>query len=475
MEVCLIRLFSPRWSGVACLALLAALPASETQATPPLTEQGSVALADLVASLLPSVVNISILKQEPRADGSMAEGAGEMTPPKRLVGSGFVIDPDGYVLTNHHVVEGAYKVMVVLSDERSYPAQVVSTNDRPDLALLKIDAGHRLPAVRMGDSDGLRIGETVIAIGNPLGLSSTVTVGVVSALNRDISDTMIDDYIQTDAAINRGNSGGPLFNTKGEVVGVNSANISRDVSAGSIGLGLAIPSNDARFVVNEMRDYGHLRAGYLGVRLQQLTPEVAAAVGLDDFSGGIISDIVPGGPAATAGLRKGDIVLQFGATPTHDIRALLRLIGANLPGIKAPVRIWRERAERTVDVTLQAWPPNGQDPAGVQAMPPRGTRIASATLGMRVAKLTPELKAQFQLDPKMAGVIVLGVAANSVGADVGFASGDVVTQVADTIVDSPEAIHDLFVAARARGDGMLLMLVVSANRPHWLPVPTTEQ
>jgi serine protease Do len=464
-----------RLVGVAAVACLAALHTQAARATPPVTEAGSAALATLVESLLPSVVNITILKQEPGANGSMAEGASEMTPPHRLVGSGFIIDPDGYIMTNHHVVEGAYAVTVVLSDERAYAAQVVSTNDRPDLALLKIDAGRKLPAVKMGDSDALRIGETVIAIGNPLGLSSTVTVGVVSALNRDINDTMIDDYIQTDAAINRGNSGGPLFNVRGEVVGVNSANISREATAGSIGLGLAIPSNDARFVAGEMREFGHLKAGYLGVRLQQLTPEIAASVGLDDFSGGIISDLRAVGPGAQAGLRKGDIILQFGDRRTHDIRALLRVIGAHLPGTTVPVTIWRNRAEQTIAVTLGAWPPGEQDPAGVQGMPPRGARMTSASLGMRVAALTPDIRTQFQLDPKLDGVIVLGVAANSVGADVGFARGDVVTQVEDTPVHSLEAIHDLLAAARQQGRATLLMLVVTDGRPHWLPVATAEQ
>ncbi len=466
----LVRLLGP-----ATLCFLVALQPHAARATPPVTQAGSAALADLVASLLPSVVNITILKQEPGANGSMAEGASEMTPPKRLVGSGFIIDPDGYILTNHHVVEGAYEVTVVLSDERSYPAQVLSTNDRPDLALLKIDAGRKLPAVKLGDSDTLRIGETVIAIGNPLGLSSTVTVGVVSALNRDINDTMIDDYIQTDAAINRGNSGGPLFNVRGEVVGVNSANISRETNAGSIGLGLAIPSNDARLVASEMREFGHLKAGYLGVRLQQLTPEIAATVGLNDFSGGIVSDLRPDGPAAHAGLRRGDIILRFGDTPTRDIRALLRVIGAHLPGTRAPVRIWRNRAEQAIDVTLEAWPPNEQDPAGVQAMPPRGERMTSATLGMRVAMVTPDIRTRFQLDPKLEGVVVLGVAANSVGADVGFARGDVVTQVEDTPVNSLDAIHNLVEAARRQGRTRLLMLVISEGRPHWLPVTTAEQ
>jgi serine protease Do len=366
-------------------------------------------------------------------------------------------------------------VTVVLADESSYAADVVSTNERPDLALLKIDAGRPLPAVQWGDSDALRMGETVVAIGNPLGLSSSITVGVVSALNRDLNETMIDDFIQTDAAINHGNSGGPLFNMSGQVVGINTQLISPTDTGGSIGLGLSIPSNDAMFVVDEMKKYGHLKAGYLGVRLQQVTPEIAATVGLSDSSGGIVSAIAPGGPAQKAGIREGDVVLQFGQRKTRDIRALLREIGAALPGSSATARIWRDGAEITVPVVLAAWPPGGFDPAGDNPMPPRGKRITSATMGMRVAELTPELRTQFKLPDETKGVIVMGVAANSEGADVGFARGDIVLEVDNRKVSTIQEIQDLLAAARARGRARVLMLVTNDNRPHWLPVPTAEQ
>ncbi len=458
------------------LALIPMLPARA--APPPATAQTTELLPPLVASLLPSVVNITILKQRPGPNG-MAQGATEMeNAPVKEIGSGFIIDSDGYVLTARHVVEGAYQVTVVLSDHLGYPAEVLSTNARPDLALLRIHAGRPLQAVRVGDSDALRMGETVIAVGNPYGLSDTVTVGVVSALNRDINETSIDDFIQTDAAVNHGNSGGPLFNLAGEVVGLNAQILTPSDTAGSIGLSLAIPINDAMAVSREMRQYGRLRAGYLGLRLEQLTPEVAGVAGLTDTSGGIVSAVDMTGPAARAGLREGDIVLQFGDRHTIDIRALLREIGITPPGTVRAIRIWRDRAEQTVEVTLGAWGPNGTgdtgDPAGNDVMPTRGQRMSGPTLGLRVTDLTPDVCKEFQLPETMKGVIVLGVPANSVGADVGFARGDVVTRVGDDAVRSQDQIQALVRAARARGEAKLLMLTVTKGRPHWLAVPTSQ-
>jgi len=457
--------------ALAAMTLLGS-PAIPATASPPPGD----ALPSIVASLLSAVVNITILKQRPLPDGYMAKGEAEMeSDPIKEIGSGFIIDADGYVLTARHVVEGAYKVTVVLEDRSSYPAQVLSTNARPDLALLKIEAGHRLQPMRIGDSDALRRGETVIAIGNPFGLSSSVTVGVVSALNRDINETSIDDFIQTDAAINHGNSGGPLCNLAGEVIGLNAQIISPTDTSGSIGVGLAIPINDAMAVAREMREHGRLNAGFLGLRLQQLTPEIAEVVGLHDISGGIVSGVFPGGPAALATIREGDVILQFGDLRTTDIRALLREIGITPPGSARAVRLWRNGAERVVSVTLGDWPKGSDDPAGGDAMPARGERVASTMIGLRSAALTPELRKMNHLADTVQGVIILGVVANSVGADVGFARGDVVGKVGDTAATSPEQIRELVKAAHAKGEARVLMLVTSKDRPHWLAVPTDER
>ena len=460
----------------ASLALGLSLP-SGARAAPPVTAEMAQILPPLVAALLPAVVNISVLKQQARPDGSTAEGAAEMeATPIKEIGSGFIIDSEGYVLTARHVVDGAYQVSVVLSDRVAYAADVVATNARPDLALLRIRPDRPLQQVRVGDSDALQMGDAVIAVGNPYGLASSVTAGVVSALNRDINETSIDDFIQTDAAINHGNSGGPLFNMRGEVVGLTEQILSPTDTTGSIGLGLAIPINDVMAVAAQLRQYGTFRAGYLGVRLQQLTPEIAGVLGLHDISGGIVSAMVPNGPAARAGVREGDVVLQFGENRTNDIRALLREISYTLPGSERVLRIWRDGQERSLTAKLEKWPPGAGNPAGGDVIPIRGERITSPSLGLRVAALTPEIKTRLKLDDTLAkGVVVLGVPANSVGADVGFARGDVVVRVGDEEVDSPAQVRGLVDAAKAAGHHHILMLVNTQGRPHWLPVPTGER
>ena len=457
---------------IACLLWIGLLPAGA--ALPPC--EGAKDLPDLVAGLLPAVVNISILKQRPAADGSVAQGGQEISKPIEEFGSGFLIDPAGYIVTNRHVIAAAYKVTVTLNDGQPYPGIVVATNERPDLALLKIDAGHPLPTVPWGDSDKMRIGEAVIAIGNPLGLSSSISVGVVSALNRDLNETMIDDFIQTDAAINHGNSGGPLFNLRGEVIGVNWALISPTHTSGSIGLGLAIPSNDAAFVADHMRRFGRLRAGFVGMRLQQVSPDMAAALHLDNTDGGIVTLVRPGGPADAAGVRPGDVVVQFGARHTTDVRALLRVISTTLPGTVAPMVVWRAGQTRTVQVAVADWPKGAEarDPAGEPVMPDRGQRMTAPDLGLRLAPITDQARQSFKLSASQSGVIVLGVAANSVAADIGIAPGDMILRVQDDLVATPGDVLQRLAALRRQGRDAALLLVQTQDRPRWVTAPLSE-
>jgi serine protease Do len=460
-----------RLVAIALVAWLG-MPLSCGAAPPPRDWPGN--LPDLVASLLPAVVNISILMQQPRAGGSVAQGAEEMSRPIKEFGSGFLIDPSGYIVTNRHVVAAAYEVTVTLADGHPYPASVLSTNERPDLALLKIEAGRALPTVPWGDSGALRIGQTVIAIGNPLGLSSTVTVGVVSALNRDLNETMIDDFIQTDAAINHGNSGGPLFNLAGEVIGVNSALFTPDAAnRGSAGLGLAIPSEDASFVVDQMRRYGHLRAGFVGLRLQQTSPAIASLLGLPNTEGGIVTAVWPDGPGARADVHEGDVVLQFGDRHTTDVRALLRAMGTTLPGTSAPMVVWRDGHTRTVTVAVASWPKEEgmYDPAGPPAMPDRGRRMTSPDLGLHMVALTDQLRSDHKLAPDQGGVLVLGVEANSAAADVGVSPGDLILSVQSTPVSSPDDVLRGLAALREQGREAGLLLLRSRDRPHWEVVP----
>jgi serine protease Do len=451
--------------------LLLALPRPVAAGLPLIADEMQT-LPNTIAPLLPAVVNISTLMQPA---GNNATGAQEMGKPVQSYGSGFIIDPAGYIVTNRHVVAGAYEVDVTLDNGTSYQAQVLSTNERPDLALLKINAEKPLPTVKWGDSDALRIGEPVFAIGNPLGLSSSVTVGVVSALNRDIDATMIDDFIQTDAAINHGNSGGPLFNLRGQVVGVSWALLAPgSETSGSAGLGLAIPSNDVKFVIDEMRRYGRFRAGFAGLRLQQVTPNMAAVLGLGMESGGIVSAVWPDGPAAKAGIREGDVVIAFNGELPSDVRAMLRDIGATPPGATVKLLLWRDHTSRTVDLTLGNWPNSEFNPAGPQVMPDRGPRMASADIGLRLGAITDEIRRTLNLASKEPAVSVLGVAANSAAADAGLSPGDVILRVGIDRVSSPDDVTKKLDEARAHGKTAVLMLVQTQDRPHWVVVPVGE-
>ncbi|CAH2599508.1 HtrA protease/chaperone protein [Rhodovastum atsumiense] len=429
-------------------------------------------LPDIIAPLLPAVVSISVLKQPASPGGHVAQGAEAMARPVREFGSGFIIDPAGHVVTNRHVVAGAYKVTVTLIDATPLDATVLATSERPDLALLKIEAGRELGFVRFGDSDAIRTGETVVAIGNPLDLSDTVTVGVVSAVNRDVNKTMIDDFIQTDAAINHGNSGGPLFNLRGEVIGVNWALVSPPSVGASIGLGLAIPANDAAFVIDQMRRFGRWQVGWVGVRVQQLTPPLAAALGLGGTEGGIVTSVWPGGPAARAGVQEGDVILQFGPRPSRDVRALLRAISRTAPGSSATVRLWRAGQVRSFDIAVASWPAEVPfDPAGPPAGVDRGPRMHASDLGLRFAVRDPAAVAAGP--PTMAGkgVLVTAVAANSVAADAGIAAGDVILRVGDQPVTTPDEVRARLDGLRGAGRREALLLVRSGDRPQWVVVP----
>jgi len=453
MSIC--RLARLALVGLICLAARAssAEVASQTDILP-----------DLVKSLLPAVVNISVLEH---ADGSGKDGKKS----GQVFGSGFIIDPAGYIVTNRHVVTNAAVVNVVMADETTYRATVLSTNARPDLALLKIDAGRPLPIVKFGNSDTLRIGETVIAIGNPLGLSSSVSAGVVSALNRNLDTTMIDDFIQTDAAINHGNSGGPLFNLKGEVVGINWALLATGAeNSGSAGLGLAIPANDAAFVIGQMRRYGRLRAGFFGMRLQQLTPDMAAALGIEGRPPAIVTATFPKSPADKAGIQEGDIILDVDGRKPQDVRALLRDFSASLPGTQVTLNVWRDGSARKIEVAVESWPQNEFDPAGPPVVPAGDLRPHEARLGLRLAAVTASPEKPKEASSPRRGVKIVDVVADSEAAMAGLAIGDIILRVRNHEVAAPDDVAKSLAAARNDGLKSVLLLVQSGDRPHWVLV-----
>ena len=453
-----------------CSILLAGAAPPAWAAAPPSVRE-DFDLTALVRSLVAAVVDISILKQRAPATGKVPEGGMMMTGPVREFGSGFIIDPAGYIVTNRHVIAQAYKVTVTFSDGTAYPAKVLATNETPDLALLKIDTPGKLPTVRFGDSDAVKVGETVVAIGNPLGLASSVTVGIVSALNRDVGESMFDDFIQTDAAINHGNSGGPLFNLRGEVIGVNWALISPNSTSGSIGLGLAIPANATAWVVDQMRRYGRVKPGWIGVQVQPVTQEIADAAGRSTRDGGMVAALVPGSEAASL-LHEGDIILDFNGQHADDTRELSRAIAYSTPGTVAQAKVWRDGALLTIGMKVADWPPGPTHPAGEWVMPSRGRRVSEPPLGLVLSAVTDELRQRARLADGQAGVAVVGVAANSPGADAGFATGDVITRVQDHPVAAPDDLKQAIAAAMGAGRRSVLALVHNQNGVRWVAVPT---
>lgn len=448
------------------LGLTAAAPAAAEVTPPP----GELDLTRLIRSVLPSVVNISILGEKPTAEGHTPVGTEAMTTPVNEVGSGFVIAPDGWIVTNRHVIQYAYKVTVTFHDRTAHPARVVATNESPDLALLKIDVPGKWRPLPWGDSSKLVVGDRVIAIGNPLGLESTVTHGIVSALNRNVNVSRFDEYIQTDAPINHGNSGGPLLDMRGQVIGVNWALID-PTSTGSIGLGLSIPTNAVRWVIEQMRAHGHADPGWLGVGLQPLTQGIVDTLGLSSFDGGLVNEIVPGSSAANV-LRLGDLILDVNGQHAIDTRALTRALAINPPGSQVTLGVRRDGRTLQVQARLQAWPPGPDNPVGSWTMPSRGPRVSEPHLGMQLEPLTDAVREKFHLPPITEGVVVVSVAANSPGADAGFKAGDVITQINDRPINSEAVLQEAAAAARATHARTVLTLVRNEKGAQWLVVPT---
>jgi len=323
--------------------------------------------ADLVEAVSPAVVFIEVTAKQDatqiqqqlppgmpeelrRQFEQMLPGQNGSPMPAQGLGSGFIISEDGQIVTNHHVVAGADKVTVKLADGRSFDAEVVGSDAMTDIALLKVTADVELPMVNFGTSKTLRVGDEVVAVGNPFGLGGTVTSGIVSALSRDIQAGPFDDFIQTDAAINRGNSGGPLFNNAGEVVGVNTAILSP--GGGSVGIGFSVPSDLVQTIVADLSDDGAVERGWLGVQIRPMTPEIANVLGYDEPRGAVIEAISQDSPAAKAGLERGDIILSFGGEEIDDLRDLTRAVATTSPDAEAKVVVLRKGTEKTLDVTV---------------------------------------------------------------------------------------------------------------------------
>ncbi len=336
-------------------------------------------------------------------------------PPKaqQSLGSGFIIHPSGLILTNNHVIEGAEKIKVILRDEREFEARVIGRDPKTDIALIQVQADTPLPTVPLGDSDALRIGEWVMAIGNPFGLSHTVTAGIVSAKGRVIGAGQYDDFIQTDASINPGNSGGPLFNTRGEVIGINTA-----IIAGGTGIGFAIPINLAKELIPQLYEKGKVTRGWLGVMIQKVTPELASALKLKESHGALVTDVMEGSPAAQGGLQRGDVIVAFDGITIREMHQLPRVVANTPVGKQVQIRVLRHGQMKTLTVTIAELRETARPEAD----------DLSHQLGLKVQDLTPKLAQRLGLSITE-GVIVTEVRKESVAADAGIRRGDVILEV----------------------------------------------
>lgn len=439
--------------------------------------------AKLVKAVRPAVVNISVTGhvdvnsgggqqfqfrgQPPQLDEFFKRFFGDQNSRQRnnrkpierkttAVGSGFIIDPAGLVVTNYHVIEDADEIEVVLEDGTRLPATLKGTDKKTDLALLEIKADNVLPYVVFGDSDKSEVGNWVIAIGNPFGLGGTTTSGIISARGRDIQSGPLDDFIQIDASINRGNSGGPLFNTKGEVIGVNSAIYSP--TGGSVGIGFAIPSAIAANVVAQLVETGTAQHGYLGVHIQSITEELAESLGLDDASGALVAQVIEGSPAEEAGIKPGDVVLFYDDKKIETMRDLPKLVALTRKGDEVDLKIWRNDSMKTLQVNV------GSDDQINQVASVEEDIDSFPGVGLKLAKVDKEKVEQYGLDEDTIGVVIIDVTPDSSAQQGGLREGDVIKQVDKTIVIDPADVAKALELSRENNKESVLLLVESDNR-----------
>ena len=454
--------------------------------------------ADLADKVSPSVVNISTSRE---VDGPSQPGLPFNFPPgspfeeffrqfqermgpgqeqgprhpqeARALGSGFIIDPAGYVVTNNHVIDGADEIQVTLTDGTTLPAKLIGRDKQTDLALVKVETDRTLPAVEFGDSDSVRVGDWVVAVGNPFGLGGTVSAGIISARGRDIHAGPFDDFLQIDAAINPGNSGGPTFSLDGKVMGVNTAIASPN--GGNVGIGFAIPANLAKPIIDQLRENGSVERGWLGVQIQQVTPDLAEALGLDGAKGALVSGVMPDSPAAAAGLRQGDVIVGFDGKPVAEMRDLPRLVAAVPAGKKVEVELWRDETTTTAAVEIGQQEANAEVAAADEnGAPVAGDGTELAALGAQLAPVTDELKSRFELAADATGVVIVSLDADGPAAEQGLREGDLIEKVSQQEVATPADVERLAEAAQDAKQNSLLLLVNRQGDSLFIAVKLSE-
>jgi serine protease Do len=446
--------------------------------------------ADIVEAVQPAVVNIAVEGEAPR--GPMSPGAPEdledflerffgrgfsdgfgvpdipaeprspRRPMFRGMGSGFIVAPEGYVVTNQHVVGNASEITVTLHDGKKLPAELIGIDEKTDLALLKVESKDALPYARFGDSESTRVGDWVVAIGNPFGLGGSATAGIVSARGRDIQAGPFDDFFQIDAPINHGNSGGPLFNQSGQVIGINTAIYSPN--GGNVGIGFAIPSNLAEGVIDQLRTSGRVERGFVGVTIQPVDEEIAESLGLESARGALVASVVEGGPAARAGVEAGDVIVAVDGDDIAQVKELTRKIAAMAPDARAEVVVLRNGERKKLDVRIGRTP---SEPVAVRA----DAGSPAGGLGLTLGELTPEARERFGIAEEVEGAVVVGVDPASGAAEKGLRPGDVIVSVGQKKIASLEEAKREIERQRSADRGSVLLRVVREGNASFVAVP----
>jgi serine protease Do len=468
-------------SAFLAIGLIAAMPAGTALA------QQLPSLADEAEKLLPAVVDIASTQKagsasgpalnlpdlppdapfkdffddffkNKRGGGEQTPGAPEGAPGATSLGSGYVIDSAGIIVTNNHVVEGADSIEVNFTDGSHLKAELVGRDPKTDVAVLRVKPLKPLPSVPWGDSDKLRVGDWVLAIGNPFGLGGSVSLGIVSARNRDINAGPYDDFIQTDAAINKGNSGGPLFNLQGEVVGMNTAIYSP--SGGSVGIGFSIPAATVKGVVAQLLKYGETRRGWLGVRIQGVSDDLVESLGLDRARGALIADVTPGGPAEKSGIEAGDVIIEFNGKPVRDMKDLPRIVADTEIGKTVPLKVLRKGKEVLLSSEV------GRLEDGEKMMAAAGAAMPAVVtaLGMTLSPITDELRAKFNIDKDLKGAVVTAVDPAGAAAEKRLEPGDVITEAGEKEVAAPADLEARVKDAEKDGKSSVLLLVSKGGK-----------
>ncbi|MDD5586127.1 MAG: DegQ family serine endoprotease [Alphaproteobacteria bacterium] len=462
------------------IGMIAASPAAS------MARSGPTGFADLAEKLLPAVVNISTT-QTITAGDDLQDFQDLQIPPgspfeeffkdflekqgknpggkahKRKatsLGSGFIVDPTGYIVTNYHVIQDADEINVILQDDTNLAATVVGRDKKTNLALLKVTSKKPLPAISWGDSDKIRVGDWIIAIGNPYGLGGTVTAGIISARARDINSGPYDDYLQTDAPINRGNSGGPMFNMDGDVIGVNTAIFSP--SGGSIGIGFAVPASMAKGVIEQLKSSGHVRRGWLGVRIQTVTQEIADSLGMAKAHGALVSSVTPDGPAAKSHVEPGDVIVSFDGKEVTEMHRLPRLVAETPVDKTVPMTVIRKGKEVSLQVKvaeLETHEEAQEQQAGDEESRPSPLSAEKVSeLDIKVAPITEAARKRYDLDKGSTGVVVVDVSSDGMAADYGIQPGDIISEASQQDIKTPKDLMEAVKLAKKDSKPVLLLV-----------------